>query len=39
MKKVTVVVPMYYEEEMVNACYQELKKVLNGIKHCHYLPK
>ncbi len=36
MKKVTVVVPMYYEEEMVNACYQELKKVLNGIKNYDY---
>ena len=28
MKKISIVVPMYYEEDMVDKCYQELKKVL-----------
>lgn len=36
MKKISVVVPMYYEEEMVGACYQELKKVLTGINNYDY---
>ena len=33
MKKISVVVPMYYEEEIVNVCYKELKKVLKNIKN------
>lgn len=33
MKKISVVVPMYYEEEIVDLCYKELKKVLKGIKN------
>ena len=36
MKKVSIVVPMYYEEEMVNACYLELKKVLDSLKNYDY---
>ena len=36
MKKVSIVVPMYYEEEMVNACYLELKKVLDHLKNYDY---
>ena len=31
MKKISVVVPMYYEEEIVNVCYKELKRVLKKI--------
>lgn len=36
MKKISVVVPMYYEEEMVDTCYQELKKVLDKLKKYDY---
>lgn len=36
MKKVSVVVPMYYEEEIVDECYLELKKVLTSIKNYDY---
>lgn len=36
MKKISVVVPMYYEEEMVNTCYKELKKVLTSLKDYDY---
>lgn len=36
MKKISVVVPMYYEEEIVNICYKELKKVLSNIKNYDY---
>ena len=33
MKKISVVVPMYYEEEIVDICYKELKRVLKKIKN------
>ena len=36
MKKISVVVPMYYEEEMVDTCYKELKKVLDKLKNYTY---
>ena len=36
MKKISVVVPMYYEEEIVNICYKELKKVISNIKNYDY---
>lgn len=36
MKKLSVVVPMYYEEEMVNTCYKELIKVLTSLKDYDY---
>ena len=36
MKKISVVVPMYYEEEIVNICYKELKNVLSNIKDYDY---
>ena len=36
MKKISVVVPMYYEEEIVNICYKELKNVLSSIKNYDY---
>ena len=32
MKKISVVVPMYYEEEVVDECYNRLKKVLMDLK-------
>ncbi len=36
MKKISVVVPMYYEEEIVGECYSELKGVLTSIKNYDY---
>ena len=36
MKKISVVVPMYYEEEIVHECYHELKEVLTSIKNYDY---
>ena len=36
MKKISVVVPMYYEEEIVDECYHELKEVLTNIKNYDY---
>ena len=36
MKKVSVIVPMYYEELVVNECYERLIKVLNSIKDYEY---
>lgn len=36
MRKISVVVPMYYEEEIVNVCYKELKNVLANIKDYDY---
>lgn len=32
MKKISVVIPMYYEEEVANECYNRTKKVLNGLE-------
>lgn len=32
MKKISIVVPMYYEEEVVDECYNRLKKVLMDLK-------
>ena len=31
MKKISVVIPMYYEEEVVKECYNRTKKVLNNL--------
>lgn len=31
MKKISVVIPMYCEEDMVTACYQKLSSVMHGI--------
>ena len=31
MKKISVIVPMYYEEEVAEECYKRLKKVLEGL--------
>ncbi|MBQ6991566.1 MAG: glycosyltransferase family 2 protein [Clostridia bacterium] len=33
MKKISVVVPMYYEEEVAEECYIRLKKVLNELSN------
>ena len=32
MKKISVVIPMYYEEEVAQECYNRVKKVLDGIE-------
>ena len=32
-KKVSVVIPMYYEEEVAQECYNRMKKVLNELKN------
>ena len=36
MKKVSVVIPMYYEEEVAHTCYDRVVKVLNDIKNYTY---
>ena len=36
MKKISVVIPMYYEEEVANECYQRMKTVLKGIENYEY---
>lgn len=36
MKKISLVVPMYYEEEVVNECYKRLTKALKEIKEYNY---
>ena len=33
MNKVSIVIPMYYEEEVARGCYNRLKKVLDGLKN------
>ena len=36
MKKVSVIIPMYYEEDVANECYNRVAKVLKGIKNYTY---
>ena len=36
MKKISVVVPMYYEEEVANECYNRTKKTLNTLENYEY---
>lgn len=36
IKKISVVVPMYFEESVVNICYERLNKVLNKIDNIDY---
>lgn len=36
MKKVSLVIPMYYEEEVANECYKKVKEVLCGLKNYEY---
>ncbi len=35
-KKISIVVPMYYEEDMVNICYNELKRIMSNQKKYDY---
>lgn len=35
-KKISIVVPMYFEESVVNICYERLNKVLNKIDNIDY---
>ena len=32
MKKISVVIPMYFEEEVVNECYNRTKSVLESLE-------
>ena len=36
MKKISVVIPMYFEEEVANECYNRTKKMLNTLKNYDY---
>ena len=36
MSKISVVIPMYYEEEVVNECYSRLEKVLTTLESYEY---
>ena len=36
MKKISVVIPMYYEEEVVKECYERMTKVLSSISNYEY---
>ena len=36
MKKISVVIPMYYEEEVAQECYNRMSTVLKGIKGYEY---
>ena len=36
MKKISVVIPMYYEEEVANECYNRMKEVLKKLKDYEY---
>ena len=33
MKKISVVIPMYFEEEVANECYNRTKKILNSLNN------
>lgn len=36
MKKVSVVIPMYYEEEVANECYKKVSKILMSLENYDY---
>ena len=36
MKKISVVIPMYYEEEVANECYKRITNVLQNISNYNY---
>ena len=36
MKKISIVVPMYYEEEVARECYNRLKNILDKIENYNY---
>ena len=33
MKKISIVVPMYYEQEVAKECYKRIKEVLIGLEN------
>ncbi len=35
-KKVSIIVPMYFEEDVVNECYKRLSSTLNNLKEYYY---
>ena len=39
MKKVSIVIPMYYEEEVANECYNRVKKVLENLENYEEIMK
>ena len=36
MKKISVIIPMYYEEEVVEECYNKMKNVLSKMQNYEY---
>ena len=36
MKKVSLVIPMYYEEKVVEECYKRVKKCLKELERYEY---
>ena len=36
MKKISVVIPMYYEEEVAQKCYEKMSEVLKGLSYYDY---
>ena len=36
MKKLSIVIPMYYEEEVAEECYNRMTKVCNSIQNYEY---
>ena len=36
MKKISLVIPMYYEEQVAEECYKRVSKVLKGLKYYDY---
>lgn len=36
MKKISIVIPMYFEEEVVNKCYERIKNVVNNLQGYEY---
>ena len=36
MKKISIIIPMYYEEEVAEECYSRLEKVLINLKNYEY---
>ena len=36
MKKISLVIPMYYEEEVAEECYNRITKVCNSIQNYEY---
>ena len=36
MKKISMVIPMYYEEEVANECYNKVSKILMSLENYDY---